>query len=65
MIEAPRIDVESAYHKATDGEALLICAYEDVSRCEHIRLDGSLTMNDLLDLLAWLPKDKELIFYCS
>lgn len=65
MTEAPRIDVEAAHHKVVAEEALLVCAYEDESRCERIRLDGSLTMSDLQQLLAWLPKSQELIFYCS
>ncbi len=65
MTEAPRIDVVAAHRKVAEGEALLICAYEDESRCNRIRLDGSLTMNDLEEVLAWLPKNKELIFYCT
>jgi len=65
MSEAPRISVEEAHRKTNAGEALLICAYEDESRCEPIHLEGSITMSDLNQRLPRLPKEQQLIFYCA
>ena len=38
-VMADRIDVEEARDKVTEGEALLVCAYEDDSKCDRIKLD--------------------------
>ena len=65
MSEAPRISVEEAHRKANAGEALLICAYEDESRCEPIHLENSLTISDLKEQLPRLGKEQQLIFYCT
>jgi hypothetical protein len=65
MSDAPRMDVETAHRKVVDGEALLICAYEDEERCQSVRLEGSIMMKDLMEQLPWLPREQELIFYCA
>jgi hypothetical protein len=65
MPDAPRIDVTAAHQKVGDGQALLICAYEDEERCHAIRLEGSILMRDLIEQLPWLPREQELIFYCA
>lgn len=65
MNDVPRIDVATAHQKAADGEALLICAYEDEKRCQPIRLENSIVMRELMEQLPWLPREQELIFYCA
>jgi hypothetical protein len=65
MSDAPRMDVQTAHQKVVDGEALLICAYEDDERCQSIRLEGSIMMKDLMEQLPWLPREQEFIFYCA
>ena len=62
---AERIDVEEARRKVTGGEALLVCAYEDASKCDRIKLEGALPLGDFRTLAESLPKDKEIIFYCA
>ena len=65
MNDGSRIDVETAHRKVVDREALLVCAYEDEERCKSIRLEGSILMRDLIEQLPWMPRDQELIFYCT
>ena len=65
MSEAPRISVEEAHRKTNAGEALLICAYEDESRCEPIHLEGGITMSELKEQLPRMRKEQQLIFYCT
>jgi hypothetical protein len=62
---ADRIDVDEARRKVTAGEALLVCAYEDESKCDRIKLEGSISFTDFRTLAESLPKDREIIFYCA
>ncbi|HEX9818863.1 MAG TPA: ArsR family transcriptional regulator [Methylomirabilota bacterium] len=48
-----------------EGRALLVCAYEDESKCQRMRLDGALTLRELQERLATLPRSQEIIFYCA
>jgi hypothetical protein len=65
MGTAPRIGVEQAYQHVTSGNALLVCAYDDESKCNKIRLGGSIHLAELRTKLASLPKDQEIILYCA
>ncbi len=65
MTEVPRIDVQEARRQAESGSALLVCAYEDESKCAKLALQGAISLRGLEGRLATLPKDKELIFYCA
>ncbi len=62
---ADRIDVEEARDKVTEGEALLVCAYEDDSKCDRIKLEGAIALTEFRMLAESLPRDKEIIFYCA
>jgi rhodanese-related sulfurtransferase len=62
---ADRIAVEEARGKVTGAEALLVCAYEDASKCDRIKLEGAISLQDLRKIEDSLPKDREIIFYCA
>lgn len=61
---ATRIDVNTARERALRGEAVLVCAYRDEDKCEKLRLDGALTLQELEDRQDELV-DQEIIFYCA
>ena len=63
--EVPRVDPAAARGRVQRGEALLVCAYDDAAKCESLRLEGAITLEELTARLASLPKDQELIFYCA
>lgn len=60
-----RVRAEEARRRVAEGRAFLVCAYEDESKCQRMRLDGALTLRELQDRLATLPKSQEIIFYCA
>ena len=62
---ADRIDVEEARRRVSRGGALLVCAYADESRCERIRLEGSISLAQLEGLVETLPRNREIVFYCA
>jgi hypothetical protein len=62
---ADRIDVAETRRKVTAGEALLVCAYEDESKCDDIKLDGATSLTQFHRLADSLPKDRQIIFYCA
>ena len=59
-----RISVADARDAVRAGSALLVCAYDD-ERCARVRLEGAITLSDLEQRAASLPKSQELIFYCA
>jgi hypothetical protein len=65
MAEVERIGVEDARPKVQSGRALLVCAYDDEAKCGSIRLEGSITMRELRQMLPSLPKEREIIPYCA
>jgi hypothetical protein len=65
MAQAPRIPVPEARGKLQRSEALLVCAYDDETKCEQARLPGSISHEELLRRLPQLAKTQELIFYCA
>ena len=62
--QVERVSVERAREGVEAGRALLVCAYDD-AKCARIRLDGSITVRELEQRAASLPKDQESIFYCA
>ena len=62
---AERIDVQETRRRVTAGEALLVCAYEDESKCDRIKLDGATSLTSFRPRAESLPKDQEIIFYCA
>ena len=62
---AVRIGPEEAYRKVKSGEAILVCAYDDETSFEKMRLDMALSLGEFRKLLPGLPKEREIIFYCS
>jgi hypothetical protein len=65
MTDVPRIDVEEARRRVQSGQALLVCAYEDASKCDRHRLEGAISLSELRTRQDSVPKDRELIFYCA
>jgi len=60
-----RISPEEAWRDVAGGRALLVCAYDDESKCQRLRLEGAITLHDLQRRLESVPKSQELIFYCA
>jgi hypothetical protein len=59
-----RIAVEDARVRVQAGEAFLVCAYDD-KRCKGLMLEGALTRREFEQKMPMLPKDQEIILYCS
>ena len=64
-MDVPRITVGEARERVAAGKALLVCAYDDPARCAPILLAGSLTMQEFRARRASLPREQEIVFYCS
>jgi hypothetical protein len=62
--QVERVGVEDARRAVESGRALLVCAYDD-ARCARLRLQGSITVRELEQRAASLPRDQALIFYCA
>lgn len=65
MSKVITIDAAQARQKSQRGEALLVCAYEDVDRCREILLDGAIPLAALEERLSRLTRDAEIIFFCD
>lgn len=60
-----RISVEEAHSRVSKGEALLVCAYEDVGAYRSMRLAGAISIQDLRAMAPSLDKGREITFYCA
>ena len=64
-MDVTRISPGEARQRVQRGQALLVCGYEDDSKCRSMGLEGAITVNELQRRLGSLPKGQELIFYCA
>ena len=65
MSDPIRIPLDEARRHIEAGQALLVCAYDDATKCSEYHLDGSITLAELEGQVGSLPKSQEIIFYCA
>jgi len=65
MEDVLRIRPEQVRPKISNGEALLVCAYEDPTSFRSMRLDGAISMQEFRERLPSLGMEKEIVFYCA
>ena len=62
---AERISAERAHADLTSGKALLVCAYDSDDRFRECHLHEALSFADFRACAERLPKNQEIVFYCS
>ena len=60
-----RVSPEEARREVEAGRALLVCAYDDESKCRQLRLENAVTLQDLQRRVDSVPRNQALIFYCA
>ena len=65
MTDPIRISVEEARQKASDGSALLVCAYDDDEKFKNNHLQGAISLKDFRAQLPSLSTEQQIIFYCG
>ena len=60
-----RVSAEEARRAVEAGRALLVCAYEDESKCRQLRLENAVSLQELQRRLDSVPRNQALIFYCA
>jgi len=65
IIAAPRISPQDAYRQVSSGQAILVCAYEDETKCNTMMLQGAISLKEFESRLPNLKKDQPIIFYCA
>lgn len=65
MTTPARVSPQEIRPRVKSGEAILVCAYADESRCRGLQLEDSLILQEFQEKLPDLPKDKEIVFYCT
>lgn len=65
MPDVERISAEDARRKVQNGQAMLVCAYDDEAKCATMRLEGARSLREFRGALSSLPRDRDIIFYCA
>jgi hypothetical protein len=65
IIAAPRISPQDTYQQVRSGQAILVCAYEDETKCNTMMLQGAISLKEFESKLPNLRKDQPIIFYCA
>lgn len=60
-----RIEAAEARQRVQSGEALLVCAYDNESKCATIKLEGAISLGAFEAKAPSLPKNLEVILYCA
>jgi hypothetical protein len=63
--QVERVSPEEARREVAAGRALLVCAYDDESKCRQLRLENAISLHDLQRRVDSVPKNQELLFYCA
>jgi len=62
---AERIDVEQAHADVGSGKALLVCAYDSDEKFREHNLPEAMSLSEFRKRADALPKNQEIVFYCS
>jgi rhodanese-related sulfurtransferase len=65
MTDIPRISAEETWRKSSEGEAMLVCAYDDDEKFRMVHLDGATSLAEFRKKSDELDTEKNLIFYCA
>ncbi|MCX7991647.1 MAG: ArsR family transcriptional regulator [Proteobacteria bacterium] len=65
MSEPVRLSAEEVYNKVKAEKGLLVCAYNDLSQYELVKIEFSIPLSSFLQLNPETYKDKDIIFYCA
>lgn len=60
-----RIGATTAFERVRDDDAILVCAYDDESKCRNLRIGESYTFGEFRERQEELSRDLEVIFYCA
>ena len=60
-----RITPEQARDTLQVSDAMLVCAYNAPSKVEEFFLPGAISLEEFRAKDNWIPKEREIIFYCS
>ena len=60
-----RITAKEVRDKTQSGQALLVCAYDDVDKFKEFQLEGAISWQAFNEKLPTLAKDDDNIFYCA
>ena len=63
--QVERVSVDEARREVEAGRALLVCAYDDESKCRQLRLENAIALHDLQRRADSVPRNQTLIFYCA
>ncbi len=64
-MEVRRVAPEEIRERVIQGNALLVCAYEDDAKFRAMALEGAIPMSAFMARCRSLPKDQEIVFYCA
>ena len=67
MADVPRIEPKAVRRaqRDPDRQIYLVCAYDDHAKCEDLRLESAMTLHELEQQEDQIPRDAELVFYCT
>lgn len=60
--EPNRLSPDTVRDKVLEGEAVLVCAYDDAEKCASLHLTDSIALDDLPNEPI---ADRQIVFYCT
>ncbi|MCP4749053.1 MAG: ArsR family transcriptional regulator [Desulfobacteraceae bacterium] len=64
-IKISRISAKHTRERTLFGKAILVCAYDEISKFQSNNLEGAISWQTFQDRLPKIDKYQEIIFYCS
>ena len=65
MIHVPRVSAEVVRRKLQGKGTVLVCAHEEETKFEMVRVEGAISLLQFERRLPMLPRAFEIIFYCD
>ena len=64
-MDIPRIEPTVAHQHASEGDALIVCAYDDEQKCDDLGVADAMPLTEFEDRAEDLDRRREIIFYCN
>lgn len=65
MADVKRVDPSEIRRAIAEGDALLVCAYDDAAKCGGFAIEEALSYTEFRTRATSLPQDQDIILFCS
>lgn len=65
MADVKRVDPSEVRRAVAEGDALLVCAYDDPAKCGGFAIEEAISYSDFRERAKSLSQDRSIVLFCG